>query len=425
MIKIHDFDISHAEEMMTMPTRPVYQHQDLPFPTHPRVWAAINTQNLIHNYKILSACTPSAVPICVVKADAYGHSTALVVPALMSAGCRFFATATLEEALSLRSLLRRITPMETPSILVLGYTHPDDVAVMAENSIMVACVSYDHAKALSEKASEAGVTVWCHVAIDTGMNRIGLVAQDDHTCRQAAEDVMSIMDMDGLRVTGMFTHFSTDDFDSVKADGSYTHTQISRYMAVYDVLCQAGKRPAFCHVCNSVATIRWNALSKKPPFDGVRLGISLYGYGETSPTGIHLKPVMRLATKIVHLHTCPAHGKVGYGGEYAPSTPRTIATLPVGYADGFERGFKGGMVTVHTANGLVQAPLVGRICMDQCMIDVTDLPVTVGDEVTLFGDDTAELEALCRGAGTIPYEPLCLISGRVPRVETSLWIDCL
>lgn len=405
-----------------MPTTPVYQHQGLPVPTHPRVWADINTQNLIHNYAALSACTPSAQPICVVKADAYGHSTALVVPALIRAGCRFFATATLEEALSLRGLLRSLAPTETPSILVLGYTHPDDATIIAQNNITVACVSLAHAKAMSEKASKAGVTVWCHVAIDTGMNRIGLVAQDDISCRQAVKDVMAIMDLSGLCVAGMFTHFSTadDSFDSVMAEDSYTHTQLNRYTEVYDALCQVGKRPAFCHVCNSVATLRWYTLSKKPPFDGVRLGISLYGYGEISPTGICLKPVMRLATKIVHLHTCPANGKVGYGGEYAPDTPRQIATLPVGYADGFERGFQGGMVKVQTKNGVMQAPLVGRICMDQCMIDVTDLPVAIGDEITLFGDDTAELEALCRLAGTIPYEPLCLVSGRVPRVEKGI-----
>ena len=152
-----------------------------------------------------------------------------------------------------------------------------------------------------------------------------------------------------------------------------------------------------------------------PPLDGVRFGISLYGYGETSPKNISLAPVMKLITKVVHLHVCPPSGKVGYGGEYAPDTPRTIATLPVGYADGFERGFKGGYVTIHTKAGDVKAPLVGRICMDQCMVDVTDLPVALGDEVTLFGCQSEELELLCQRAGNIPYEPLCLISGRVPR----------
>lgn len=400
-----------------MSNHPVYQHQNLPFPTHPRVWANIYTQNLVHNYQSLVACNPTATPIGVVKADAYGHGISFVVPALLSAGCRCFAVATPEEAMSLRELLCEHMPFEDTQVLVLGYTHPEDVVAMAHHHITVTCLSLAHAKAMAKTALREGVVVKCHVALDTGMNRIGLEAQDDDACLQAAHDVMKIMEMDGLCVTGMFTHFSTadDDLDSVSATDSYTHTQLARYMLVYDTLCQAGKRPQFCHVCNSVTSIRWSSVTNLPQLDGVRFGISLYGYGETTPKNLSLKPVMQLVTKVVHLHTCPAHGKVGYGGEYEPETPRTIATLPVGYADGFDRGFKGGLVWVHTSQGNFKVPLVGRICMDQCMIDVTGLPITMGDEVILFGQEREALESLCRLAGTIPYEPLCLISGRVPR----------
>ncbi len=400
-----------------MKNTPVYQHQDLPLPAHPRVWAEISAEALTHNYKALAACNPSAEPVAVVKADAYGHGIALTVPALVEAGCRRFAVATPEEALSLRWLLSSLLPEETPMILILGYVHPHDVWSAALQEITLTCLSLDHAEALSRAAVDAGVTVSCHVALDTGMNRIGLDAQSPEAAAQASRDVMAIMDMEGLRVTGMFTHFSTadHDFEEVNAPDSLTRTQFTRYMAVYNALCAAGKRPAFCHVCNSAAATRCPDLMPEAALDGVRFGISMYGYGVNTPRDLGLRPVMRLKTKIVHLHTCPAGGRVGYGGEYAPETSRVIATLPVGYADGFTRGFKGAEVRVHTSEGEQIVSLVGRVCMDQCMADVTDTPVSVGDEVTLFGDTCASLGALCERSGTIPYEPLCLISARVPR----------
>lgn len=400
-----------------MCSTPVYQHQDLPLPAHPRVWAEISTEALIHNYSALAACNPSAEPIAVVKADAYGHGITLTVPALVEAGCRRFAVATMEEALSLRWLLSSLLPGETPMILILGYTHPHDVWSAAVQNITLTCLSLEHAKALSRSAVDAGVRVSCHVALDTGMNRIGLDAQSLEACYQAAADIVTIMDMVGLQVTGMFTHFSTadHDFEEVNASDSLTRTQFARYMAVYHALCEIGKRPAFCHVCNSAAATRCPDLMPEAALDGVRFGISMYGYGVNTPRDLGLRPVMRLKTRIVHLHTCPVGGRVGYGGEYAPETPRMVATLPVGYADGFTRGFKGAEITVYTSKGEKRVNLVGRVCMDQCMADVTDTPVSVGDEVTLFGDTCASLEALCERSGTIPYEPLCLISARVPR----------
>ena len=400
-----------------MKNTPVYQHQDLPLPTHPRVWAEISGEALAHNYRALAACNPTAEPIAVVKADAYGHGISLTVPTLVAEGCRRFAVATLEEALSLRWLLSALLPEEMPMILILGYTHPCDVWSAAIQGITLTCVSLDHAEALSRAAVDAGVTVACHVALDTGMNRVGLDAQAPETWETAARDVMTIMEMEGLSVTGMFTHFSTadHDFDEVNAPDSLTRTQWACYAAVYDLLCKAGKRPAFCHVCNSAAATRCPDLMPEAALDGVRFGISMYGYGVNTPRDLGLRPVMRLKTRVVHLHTCPAGGKVGYGGEYVPDAPCTVATLPVGYADGFIRGFKGALVTAHTSQGDSPVRLIGRVCMDQSMADVTGAAVSVGDEVTLFGDTCASLEELCRRAGTIPYEPLCLVTARVPR----------
>lgn len=392
-----------------------------------RACARIDREALIHNYTVLSqgvtAVSPDCVSVSVVKANAYGHGVSTVAQALWQAGCRHFAIATLEEALELSSLL------DTPPalLLVLGYTPPEAVAEAAVHGITLTAVSLHHAKALAVSACKANVTVSCHIALDTGMNRIGLPAHNEAEILEAANSVAHIMSLSGLSVTGMFTHFALADEDdpSVLAPDSHTLTQYARYRGAYDLLVARNLRPDFCHICNSAAAIRLPRLYPDICFDGVRFGISLYGYG-VSPAPHHtyaLRPVMKLCTHVVHLHTLLPGEIVSYGGRFKADSPRVIATLPIGYADGFRRGFEGGTVTIHTDEGDMIAPLAGRICMDQCMVDVTDLPVKIGDEVILFGGDSpafpssqASLEALCDRAGTIPYEILCQITERVPRI---------
>ncbi|MBQ9779644.1 MAG: alanine racemase [Clostridia bacterium] len=393
-----------------------------------RVCACIDRGALVHNYTVLSqgvtVVSPSCVPVCVVKANAYGHGAESVAKSLWQAGCRHFAVATLEEAMALASAFESVPAL----LLVLGYTPPEGVAPAAAGDITLTAVSRDHAEAMAASAANAGVTVKCHVALDTGMNRIGFPAHNEDETSRTVEDVAYVMKLKGLSVTGMFTHFALADEDeaaAIAAD-SHTMTQYARYRGVYDQLVARGLRPAFCHVCNSAAAIRLPQIYPDVCFDGVRFGISLYGYG-VSPAIHHsytLRPVMKLTTRVVHLHTLLPGEIVSYGGRFKADTPRTIATLPIGYADGFRRGFEGGLITIRTSEGDKTAPLVGRICMDQCMADVTDLPVKVGDEVMLFGDDcpayTApqlSLEALCDRANTIPYEILCQITPRVPRVN--------
>ncbi len=395
--------------------------------TNMRACAHIDREALKHNYTVLSqgvtAVSPTCAPVCVVKANAYGHGAETVVKTLWQAGCRHFAVATVEEALALTQLPKLFPAL----LLVLGYTSPEAVVEATAHGISLTAVSREHAEALSQAALRAGVTVQCHVALDTGMNRIGLPAHSEAEIHQAVKDMAYIMKLNGLSVTGMFTHFALadEDYADAVAPNSHTMTQYARYRAVYDQLTACGLRPPFCHVCNSAASIRLPNLYPDVCFDGVRFGISLYGYG-VSPAPHHsyaLRPVMRLSTHVVHLHTLLPGEIVSYGGHYKAETPRVIATLPIGYADGFRRGFEGGTVLIHTAQGDVTASLVGRICMDQCMADVTDLPVKVGDEVTLFGGDSpafpasqSSLEALCDRANTIPYEILCQITDRVPRI---------
>ena len=406
-------------------------HSPCPLSHHSlRVRADIDRDALLHNYHVLSQGASSHAPcasIAVVKANAYGHGVDIVVNTLWQAGCRHFAVATPDEALQVRELLERLSPSDTSLILILGYASPEWVSIAAAHRITLTCVSRQHAEALAASARAAKVTLSCHVALDTGMNRIGLSAQTEEEIQATVRDIAHIMSLGGLEITGMFTHFALADeaYDAAVSPASHTMTQYKRYRAVYEILDQKGLRPPLCHVCNSAAAIRFPPIDSDICFDGVRLGISLYGYG-VSPAPHHtfvLRPVMKLITRIVHIHTLHPGEIVSYGGRYAAPTPRSIATLTIGYADGFRRGFEGGSVTVRTQDGDYAAPLVGRICMDQCMIDVTDLPVALGDEVVLFGETTPRfpapqesLEALCDLAGTIPYEALCLISHRVPRI---------
>lgn len=395
-----------------------------------RVYAVIDTQALTDNYRRLTAQVRAATPgptkaIAVVKANAYGHDIRLCVPALVRAGCRAFAVACPEEAVALRELLSGLqdpdgtTPAPADSlILILGYTDPACAEVLAAHDLTAALVSFDHAERMSQAARSAGVRVPVHIALDTGMNRIGLAAHSPDEIRGAIREAAAIMALPGLSVGGMFTHFAEadGDLDEQMAPDGRTMMQYRRFAAVRDGLAALGLRPALCHVCNSAASVRFPSAHPDCLPDAVRLGIDLYGYGLPLPDG-PLTPVMRLCTSVVHIHDLLPGERVGYGGTYVSEVPRRLATLPIGYADGWQRSLSGAEVTVRTVEGDFRASIVGRICMDQCMIDVTDLPVRVGDPVELFGDSPDELEDLAVRAGTISYELLCLITSRVARIE--------
>lgn len=414
-------------------------HEGFPLLPHPRARAIIDTAALTHNYNALMSpvltVSPRTCAMAVVKADAYGHGIRPVVSALLEAGCRSFAVACLEEAVALRKLLRELlagtVSDEEADILVLGYTDPRNASLLSAYRIATTLLSADYAVRLLDAAREAGVMIKGHVALDTGMNRIGFPA---HTEAEMAETVAAIRDLwqtgtpdpdgdgSGLILDGIYTHFARadEDFDTeMKQADSLTMTQYARYRRVCDGLETLGIRPRVRHICNSAAAIRFPEVCPEGCLDAVRLGISLYGYGVSRPDGQDappLKPVMRLETIVTHIHTLLPGETVGYGGTYQADTPRTLATLPVGYADGWLRSFAGAEVILHTKEGDITAPTVGRICMDQCMVDVTGLPVEVGTPVTLFGDTTEQLESLAERAHTIPYELLCLVTARIPRI---------
>lgn len=379
-----------------------------------KVWAEINTQALADNYRILCDKTSDVRHICIVKADAYGHTSAICVETLLDAGCDFFAVSCIEEAIEIRELCR--AKGRFAEILILGYTDPKHAKDLAEYNIIQTVVGEDHAEALLQKAKFEKCTVRVHVALDTGMNRVGLCARNENECMRAADTVKALVAEKRLSVEGLFTHFSKADEEeaSVFAPGSHTRIQAKRFATVRDLLKDSGIE-LFCHACNSAAAVRFPEYA----FDGVRLGILLYGVCPSRHVATETAPVMSLHTVISHIHGLPAGESVSYGGRYVAKSDRVVATLPIGYADGFLRAYEGAEVTVHTCLGDRKAPIIGRICMDQCMIDLTGIPAEVGDRVTVFGDDHEALSSLAALADTIEYEVICLISGRVPRIATN------
>ena len=413
-------------------------HEGFPLLPHPRARAIIDTQALRENYHTLMrpilAVSPNTHAIAVVKADAYGHGIRPVVSALLTAGCRSFAVACLEEAVALRKLLRELlvgtASDDEVDVLVLGYTDPRNVSLLYAYRIATTLLSAEYAARLLAAAREAGVAVKGHVALDTGMNRLGFPAHTEEEITKAISSIRALWengspnpdeDEGGIVLDGLYTHFARADEDfntEIRNTHSLTMTQYARYRRVCDALEAQGIRPRVRHICNSAAAIRFASALPEGCLDAVRLGISLYGYGVDSPIEWNgdLKPVMRLETAVTHIHTLIPGETVGYGGTYRADTPRTLATLPMGYADGWLRSFAGAEVTLHTKDGPVTASIVGRICMDQCMVDITGLPVEVGTPVTLFGLTPSQLTALSRRASTIPYELLCLVTARIPRV---------
>ncbi|NLW74518.1 MAG: alanine racemase [Clostridiales bacterium] len=393
-------------------------YSSLPRQTKHETVAEISLGALHRNYDLLLQAirrtTPDVRPVCVVKADAYGHGAEVVSRALMEAGCDFFAVACLDEATALRSLLG-----PGPDILILGYTDPDCAAELAANNIIQAVISEEYMRRLACAAEAAGVVLRVHLKLDTGMNRLGLPAQTDKAIARAAEVAAELAASPHLRLEGMFTHFARADEGTCRENPpagmsgeEYTANQFRRFMAVDSLLRERGINIPHRHVCNSAAALRYPEYR----LEMVRLGIMLYGLlpsDEVSFPG--LLPVMRLRSVVSHVYDLPPGATVGYGGCFVSDMPRKIAVIPVGYADGFLRAYTGGTIKIYHDNIAYPATVVGRVCMDQLTADITGTPCTTGDTAVLFGEEPGDLEELAHRAGTIGYESLCLISSRVPR----------
>lgn len=373
-----------------------------------RAWALVDLDALRCNYRLLTQGLKRGTrPIAVLKANAYGHGALPCARALLEMGCDFFAVATLEEGEELSALLRKRS--RRAEILILGYTPPACAHRLFRSGLIQTLLSLPYAAELNRSAARAGVRIACHVALDTGMNRIGICARHPEELPRAAEEIAQMMRLPHLRVTGAFTHFSMASSPNGRA---FTAQQSAQFLALREILEKRNLPLPFCHLCNSAATLQGDA----PHADGVRLGIALFGAGGFSSPRLPLRPVMRLQARIVHLHDVAPGDPVGYDGTWVSTKERRIATLSIGYADGLLRGYQGSPITVHTQKGDRTAPLVGRICMDQCMADVTGLHARVGDTVTFFGRSPSTLGEYAAQAGTIDYESLCLLSPRVKRI---------
>ncbi len=367
-----------------------------------KTWAEIDVSALIHNFKEIKSHIKGNRIMAVVKANAYGHSAADVAPELEKLGVDAFAVSNLAEALSLRENGIK------KDILILGYTPKKAVAELYENDIIQCVFSYEYAKALSEEAAEKGKKIKIHLKLDTGMGRIGFDCRDD-SFKGLDEAIASAL-LPCLELCGVFTHFAVADRTEETEDG-FTDSQYSRFKTAVDTLKAKGLNVGDCHCCNSAASLfdadKYN--------DYCRTGIILYGLTPNPKLKLDIKliPVMSFKTVVTMVKEISAGDTVSYGRTFKADKKLKIATLAVGYADGYPRLLSNrGYVLI---NGK-KANIVGRVCMDQLSVDVSDIEdVKMGDEVLLFGKELPvdELAELC---DTINYEIVSNISARVPRI---------
>ncbi|MGN0787439.1 MAG: alanine racemase [Christensenellales bacterium] len=368
-----------------------------------RSWAEIDLSALKHNFEYASKRIGRKV-ICVLKADAYGHGAVECGLYLQKCGAYMFAVAALTEAVAMRK-----SGITIP-IMILGYTSPEYAEILSDFDIEQAIVDEDHAIAMNKAAAKLNKKVKVHIALDTGMSRIGIYAQKNHTA--AADAAERIYRMSNLDVVGMFTHFAAADEPE---QTEYTMFQYRNFSIVYNRLIERGIRIKNCHVSNSAAI-----LNSPIHFDSIRLGISLYGmYPDSKPVKDGpLKPVMSLKARVTQTRTLPQGATISYGRTFTTRRTTHTAVISAGYADGFSRRLSN-KATV-TINGK-RYPQIGRICMDVCMADVTDGydepgGVRAGDEVTIIGDGGMSAEEAAQIVGTINYELTCLITNRVKRI---------
>jgi alanine racemase len=364
-------------------------------------WAEINLDNLEYNLKEIKKLCKSKEMIGVIKADAYGHGAVETAPILLKNGVTRLAVAVITEALELRK-----AGIEAP-IVILGFTPLDFGEAIVENDIEVTVYNYEYAEALSKIGQQFDKKIKVHIAIDTGMGRIGFLPNEE-----SVNYVYKISKLSNIILEGLFSHFSTSD----EVDKGYTEMQMEKYNWFDSKLRGKGVNVNVRHIGNSAAIIDLPQMH----LDAVRPGIIIYGYypsEEIIKDRLKLKPVMSLKASIIHVKTLPKGESISYGRTYVTDRESCIATVPIGYADGYTRLLSGkGKVIV---NG-EYAPVVGRICMDQCMIDVTGIDgVKQGDEVILMGESgelSITADDLAQAIGTINYEVICMISKRVPRV---------
>ena len=363
-----------------------------------RTWVEVDLDAIEYNFNTVRSHLPPDMKLLVtVKSNAYGHG-ALRVAQLLKDRVDYFALATMDEVAQLRQ-----AGIQTP-MLILGPVQPADYPRAAKYGVALTVSTLGEAKAISACAEDCGKTITVHFALDTGMSRIGFACT-----REAAEQVRQAAALPGIYAEGLFSHFATAD----SLDKTYTNLQTENFRRMRDWI---GLDFPICHLYNSAAIV-----DLEPEFDMVREGIILYGLYPSPEVELSriggVCPAMSLRSHVTLVKTLPAGIPVSYGCTYHTQRATVIATVAAGYADGVPRSLSGcGQVLIRG----VKAPIVGRVCMDQFMVDVTGIPgVKAGDVVTIFGTDAEEVltaDEVAETAGTIGYELICSITARVPRV---------
>jgi len=365
-----------------------------------RSFARISLDAIEENFYKLKSCLPAEVKTCaVVKADAYGHGSVPVSKRLEPV-TDWFAVAALEEGIVLRE-----AGIKKP-ILILSYTHPSQYPALLEYGITPTLYNVEEAEALSELAAEKGMRAPVHIAVDTGMGRIGFLPNEE-----GADSILAISRLPGIFPEGLFSHYATAD----SCDKTEALRQTREFEKLLGLLAERGVNIPIKHICNSAGSIEM-----KNKFDMCRFGIAMYGLApsdEVSGKELGITPAMEVFSHVVHVKDVSKGTKIGSGHTSTAPEARVIATVSIGYADGFNRCLSGvGSVLI----GGKRAPVVGRVCMDQIMVDVTDIPgVAPGTLVTVMGKDgeeeisAEEFGSLCH---SFNYEVVCTFMPRVQRV---------
>ena len=361
-------------------------------------YVQIDLDAIEHNFRAVLARANGPV-MAVVKADAYGHG-AVPVARVLEPLCAFFGVAAVAEALELTR-----AGIQKP-ILILGHTPPDTYDTVVRNGYRVAIFNWEDARKLSETAQRLETVAHIHIVLDTGMSRIGL-----QPTQESADLCARIAALPGLEVEGLFSHFATAD----EEDLSKARAQAEKFATFDKMLTDRGIRIPLRHLDNSAGIMNFGC-----EYDMARAGIVIYGLypsGEVDPKALPLKPAMRWCSRVSHVKTLEAGRELSYGGTYTTTKPTIVATVPAGYADGYRRSLSNKFYVLVRGQ---KAPILGRICMDQFMVDVTDIPgVEPGDRVVLMGTDgsqTISAEELGAAANSFNYEQVCDVSRRVSRV---------
>lgn len=369
-----------------------------------RTWAEVSLDNIAFNYRSIRERLPDGCRfLAVVKTNAYGHGAKRVAELCENLGADYLAATNIDDAVSMR-----MWGIKAP-IIIFGYTQPEYTEILIRKAITQEVDSLETATEFSKIATKLGQRLKVHLKVDSGMGRLGFVC---HGGRDPEAEMLEVMKLPGLDIEGIFTHLAVAD---VK-DDEYCGMQLDAFLDIIDRLEEkSGKRFKLKHCANSGAVINY----PKADLDMVRPGLMLYGYyPDRFKGGIELRPAMELKTRIIRIKSILEGDCISYGRTFTAEKPMKIAVIPIGYGDGLHRILSGKIDVL--INGK-RARQIGRICMDMCMVDVTDLPCKVDDIVTIFGRDGDEfipIEEIAEKAGTINYEMTCALTERVPRVYT-------